>query len=254
MKRKNKQMPKMLYPSPKMVAILGLLALAGYGVYRGSNYLMYRTSLFRAETVRITGNRFIDTQEIRKAAKIDTTQIMYKVNVEELNKTLLKNAYFRGVSVSRVMPATILINVQEREPVFYLADRVLYMVDEEGVILKKLPSMPMSKYPLVTGITARELAKDSLALQETIGIVQKIREVDRNLFSFISEINLGKNREPELILVKGAARVKIGREKHYQRLYLLSQLLEKEPVVGQLPAIKQIDLTFEERIVLRKKG
>lgn len=233
---------------------MGLLALAGYGVYRGSNYLMYRSTLFRAETVHITGNRFIDTQEIRKVAKIDTTQMMYHINLEELNERLLKNAYFRGVSVSRVLPATILINVQERQPVFYLADKSLYMVDEEGVILKKLPTMPMSKYPLVTGITARELAKDSLALQEVLGLVQKIKEVDRNLFSFISEINLGKNREPELVLVKGAARVKIGREKHYQRLYLLSQLLEKEPVVGRLPTIRQIDLTFEERIVLRKKG
>lgn len=254
MKRKNNQMSKLLYPGPKMVAILGLLALVGYGVYRGSHYLKYRSALFRVETVRIAGNRFIDTREIRRAAKIDTTQIMYKVNVEELNKALLENAYFRGVSVSRVLPATILISVQERQPVFYLADKTLYMVDEEGVILKKLPTMPMNKYPLVTGITARELARDSLALQEILGMVQKIKEVDRNLFSFISEINLGKNREPELVLVKGAARVKIGREKHYQRLYLLSQLLGKEPILGRLPTIRQIDLTFEERIVLRKKG
>lgn len=242
------------YPTPKVAAVWVLLLLSVYGIYRGSNYLMYRTGLFKVNKIAVSGNQYIDSKEILTAAKIDSGEAMYKVDPLKVSEELLKNKYFRGVSVSRMMPSNILIDVQEREPLLYLIDKSIYMVDEQCAILKKLPGMPMGKCPIVTGITLKELKKDSTLLAESIEMVKKIREVDQALFAFISEINIGKNKHPELILIKGAARVKLGGGNYYQRLYLLSQFLSKQPVVEQLPAIKQIDLTFADRIVVQKKS
>lgn len=237
-----------------MVAGWVFLVLAVYGIYRGSNYLMYRTGLFKVEKIKVSGNRYIAGEDIIAAAKIDSNKAMYKVDPVAVTEMLLKNHYFRGVSVARVLPSTIVIDVQEREPVLYLVDKTIYMVDEEGTILKKLPGMPMGKCPIVTGFTLKQVEKDSTTLMESIQIVKKIREVDTSLFSFISEINIGKDKHPELVLIKGAARVKIGENKYYQRLFVLSELLDKQPIVEQLPKIKQIDLTFADRIVIQKKG
>jgi cell division septal protein FtsQ len=253
-KKKKQTKQSIFYPTPKVVAGWVLLILAIYGTYRGSNYLMYRTGLFKVEKIMVSGNRYIDGEGIVSAAKIDSNQAMYKVDPVAVTETLLKNRYFRGVSVTRVMPSTIMIDVQEREPVLYLVDKTIYMVDEEGTTLKKLPTMPMGKCPIVTGVTLKQVEKDSSALVESIEIVKKIREVDASLFSFISEINIGKDKHPELVLIKGAARVKIGTGNYYQRLFILSQFFEKQPVVEQLPKIKQIDLTFADRIVIQKKS
>lgn len=242
------------YPTPKVAAGWALLLLSVYGIYRGGNYLMYRTGFFKVEKVVVSGNQYIAEKDILAAAKIDSGQAMYKLDILKLSGELLKNPYFRGVSVTRVMPSTIMIDVQEREPVLYLVDKSIFMVDEQSVILKKLPAMPMGKSPFVTGLTLAEVKKDSTFLAESIQLVKKVKEVDKGLFSFISEINVAKNRHPELVLIKGAGRVKIGGENHYQRLYLLSQFLSKQPVVEQLPVIKQIDLTFADRIVLQRKS
>jgi cell division septal protein FtsQ len=255
MSRKKVQTKRSIfYPTPKVVAGWTLLLLAVYGIYRGSNYLMYRTGLFKVEKIVVSGNRYVGGEDIIAAAKIDSNQAMYKVDPVAVTEALLKNPYFRGVSVARVMPSTIMIDVQEREPVFYLVDKTIYMVDEEGMILKRLPAMPMGKSPIVTGITLKQVEKDSTVLTESISIVKKIREVDVSLFSFISEINIGKDKQPELVLIKGAAKVKIGESNYYQRLFILSQFLGKQPVVEQLSKIKQIDLTFADRIVIQKKS
>jgi len=242
------------YPTPKVAAVWILLLLSVYGIYRGSNYLMYRTGFFKVKKVAISGNQYIDSKEIFTAAKIDSGEAMYKVETLKVTEELLKNKYFRGVSVSRKMPSNIIIDVQEREPLLYLIDKSIYMVDEQCTILKKLPGMPMGRCPIVTGITLKELEKDSTLLAESIEMVKKIREVDPALFAFISEINTSKNKHPELILIKGAARVKLGGSNYYQRLYILSQLLNKQMIVDELPAIKQIDLTFADRIVLQRKS
>ena len=253
-RNRQKKKHSIFYPTPKVAFTWVLLAFLGYGVFFLGKKMLYKSGYFVVESVRITGNHYIDQKNIQTFAKIDLNQSMFDVDLANITINLLRNPYIRGVSVTRVLPSTILIDVQEREPVFYLVDKSVYMVDETGKVLKKLPRMPMGKLPIVTGVKLDEFRQDSTALFASLRLVKQIHEVDETLVPLISEINYTKHKSPEFVLVNGAARVKIGKLNHYSRLFLLSQLLNKQPMIDKLATIRTIDLTFADRIIIQNKS
>ena len=249
----RKNFRALFYPTPRVAVGWLIFFAACYGLFFVVKFITLKSRFFVVKNVQVTGYKYMDEKEIIKLADIQAEQTMFGVDLPGITNTLLQNKYIHGISVSRVLPSTILIDVQEREPFLYLIDRSIYMMDETGVLLKKLPRMPMGKLPIVTGLSMEALQQDSSAALSAIRLVKKIQEVDERLISLISEINLARDRAPELVLIKGAARVKIGREGIYQRLFILSEFLRKQPIMEQLPDIKQIDLTFADRVVVKKK-
>ncbi len=252
-RRKKRQIKKTLLKFKPLLALV-LFVIAVYSLASGSELLLQKSGFFTVSAVEISGNKYISKKNIQAIANIDTNQSMYSVKLTAISEALLRNQYIRGVSVTRGLPSTIHIDVQEREPFLYLVDKSIYMVDETGLILEKIPGMPMGKAPFITGISRKEMQKDSTILSSAIQLVRKIREVDESLLPLISEVHIRKNRAPELILIKGGAHVKIGDSKHYQRLFLLSQFLRKQPIINKLKKIKSVDLTFRNRIVINHKS
>lgn len=252
-KKNNTSAASIFYPTPRMAVKWLLFFAIIYGAVMFGNFLVKKTAFFRISRIEVVGNHYLDDQQILEMAAVDSSLTLFQINAVEISKRILENPYVRGVSITRAFPSTVLISVQERRPVLYLVDRIIYMVDENGGIFKKMPSMPMGGIPIVTGLSVNELNKDKTPLLKALRLKRKIEEVDNSLFSFISEIHIRKDSWPELYLVKGGARVYLGSSHHYERLYLLSQLLNKPSIIAQLPQIKRIDLTFRNRVILRKR-
>ena len=253
-RRRKKRSFKSIIPKLKSLSILTGIAITAFAVVYLGDIFLRNSGIFTVSFVEVTGNSYIPKKNIQAIANIDTNQSMYDVKLPNVAESLLRNQYVRAVSVTRELPSTILIDVQERKPALYLVDKSIYMVDKTGLILEKLPGMPMGKAPFVTGITRTQLKKDSTALFSAIQIVRKIQEIDESLLSLISEVNIRKKDAPELILIRGGAHVKIGESKHYQRLFLLSQLLHKQPIMDKLPTIRSVDLRYQDRIIINHKS
>ncbi|NIS47244.1 MAG: FtsQ-type POTRA domain-containing protein [candidate division Zixibacteria bacterium] len=209
--------------------------------------------MFKVGSIRISGNSYLDTSMILESARVEMNQAMFEVNTADITNKLLKNKYIRGVSIAKLPPSMVRIDIQEREPLFYLVDNYLYMVDETGIMLRKLPGMPMAKLPLVTGLSVNQLLEDRTPLFQAIELTKKIHQVDEDLLSLISEIHIRKDKWPIIYLIKGGARVNLGEQNHFQRLYLLSEFLKREPIIHRLENISGIDLTFTDRIIMKKK-
>ncbi|GEM_PF-2475395 len=241
------------FPTPRVAFFWLLFAISVFGVVKAGRFLVNRTAFFRIGRIEVVGNHYLTRKTILKLAECDSSGTLFQMELPEISKRILSNPYVKGVSVTRALPATLLISVQEREPVLYLVDRIIYMVDNTGLIIKKLPAMPMGSVPIVTGLSVKELRKDKKPLFKALSLKKKIQEVDNTLLSFISEIHIRKDGSPELYLVKGGARVRLGNSHHYERLYVLSELLNTTSIINQLPQLKRIDLTFENRVVLQKK-
>ncbi|RMF58492.1 MAG: FtsQ-type POTRA domain-containing protein [Calditrichaeota bacterium] len=257
MSKRNKSSntsPSLFYPTPRLAVWWVVIIVLGYITFKFGTYLIQKTNFFAVHRVEIVGNKYLKDSEILSLAAIDTQQTLYDIDPKEISERILNNPYIKGVSITRAFPTTLLLSIEEREPVLYLVDRVIYMVDESGLILKKLPDMPMGDIPIITGISKKSLEKDMSPLMSVLGLKRKIEEVDNSLFSFISEIHLNNDGSPELYLVKGGGKVYLGKSHHYERLYYLSQLLNRPDVVNRLDKIKRIDLRFQRRIILQKRS
>ncbi len=235
--------------------VLTVLLVSGYGFYRLADHLVHHSDMFVLRNIEVSGNRYVKEAEIVAAAELQPGMRLMEVDPDRVVARILERIkYLEGVSVGRSFPSTLMISVQERQPVAYLVDHRVYMVDRHGVILLKKPDMDLQNLPLISGLTVRKLLQDRQPLLDALGLIQKIKEVDDGLFHVISEIHLNVKRPPTIYLIRGGARVNLGNENYYQRLYLLSQLLRKSSILSELDRIKKIDLSFENRIILTRKS
>jgi hypothetical protein len=144
--------------------------------------------------------------------------------------------------------------VQEREPVAYLVDKKIYMIDVWGKILLKKPGMSLENLPLITGLSVQRLLKRRDPLFEALRLIEIIQKIDQNLFHFISEIHISSHNAPCLYLVKGGAEVEIGSEMVSKRIYLLSEFLKMSSIRNQLGTIKKINFSYSNRIIITRKS
>lgn len=243
-------------PFPRPSFILGLLIfiVVGYGFYQFSNYLLTESQMFVLKDIKVKGNRFIHKKQILDLVAIETGVRIFQVSTDDMIKKILKNPYLQGVSITRALPSTLIISVQERQPVAYLVDQKIYMVDQFGKILLKKPEMNLENLPLITGLSVKSLLRDRQPLFDALKLIGIIREVDEGLFSFVSEVHIGRDTPPCLYLIKGGALVELGSDKLHKRIYILSEFLGKASVINQLESFKKINFSYKDRIIVTRKS
>jgi cell division septal protein FtsQ len=242
------------FPNPSLILGIIILVVVGYGFFRFANYMISDSKMFLLKNVEVEGNKYIGDRDIIRIASIDEGMKLFQVSPQNIVTKILKNPYLCGVSVSRSLPSTLIISVQEREPVAYLVDKKIYMIDAWGKILLKKPGMSLENLPLITGLSVQNLLKRRDPLFEALRLIEIIQKVDQNLFPFISEIHISSQNPPCLYLVKGGAEVEIGSEMVPKRIYLLSEFLRKSSVLNELGTIKKMNFSYNNRIIITRKS
>lgn len=256
MKQKYKYKGRKFFftPTPKVTGVVFGFALVAYSSAFGIKQLVHNTSLFTLEHIRISGLEYLDEEAVRNLAQMEIDKPLYDIQLDRVANNFLKNKYVRAVSVSRNIPSTLRIDIQERKPVMFMLDNALYMVDETGMILQKLSTVPAKGLPIATGLSVPELLKNRTPLYRGLEIINAIKEVDKFLLEFVSEVQLQKEGWPDLFLMKGGARLVLGDSHQYERIYAWSQLFHKTSIIDKLDQIKKIDFSFSDRIVIEYKS
>lgn len=251
--KRNKR-EKAPFPSFSFLLALVVMISIFYGFFRFARYMITESQMFQLQNIEVEGSNFIKQKEIIRLAGVQQGVKLFQISKESIAERLLRNPYLKGVSVGRSIPSTLIISIQERQPMAYLVDKKIYMVDPTGKILLKKPKMQFQDLPLITGIPVGQLLKNREPLYEALQLIRKIQGVDGTLFQFISEIHLSKNKPPRLYLIRGSAQVHLGREQIHQRIYTLCELIKRTEILNQLKDIKIIDLTYNNRVVVSRKN
>ncbi len=259
MKQQDRLVKRKTYRRERRTSATWLLALVigvvvGFGFYRFAHYLVTESRMFTLQKIEVEGNRYVATDEILQKARIKMGTRLFQIAPDSIVERVRQIPYFRGVSVSRMLPSTLIISVQERQPVAYLVDGRTYMVDEEGKILLKKPGMNLEGLPLITGLSVKNLLKDRTPLLKALALVGQIRQVDADLFALISEIHIQYKQAPRFYLIRGGAEVVLGKQNYWQRIYVLSELLSRPEIINHLKDIRRIDLRFQNRVVVTRRG
>jgi len=242
------------FPNPKFVLGIILVVLAGWGIYRLTIHFVKNSDMFVLKKIEVSGNQFIESGDIIQKASLPAGKRIFQIPVQEVSERVLKNPYVRGVSISRALPSTLIISVQEREPVAYLVDQKIYMIDEQGIILLKKPDMSLKNLPLITGLSVQSLLKKRQPLLDALKLIQMMNEIDPTLLLFVSEIHIHAKNPPQLYMVRGGARVEIGLERLPERIFVLSEFVKTPAFLNQLESLKKIDLTFNGRVIVTRKN
>ncbi|WPC40967.1 cell division protein FtsQ/DivIB [Clostridium sp. JS66] len=93
---------------------------------------------FNIKNIEVSGNRNISSKEIVDLSTLFKGNNIFYINVRNGENNILSNPYISEVQIKRKLPATVQINIKEREALFYNAkDNKYFIVDKNGVVLQK---------------------------------------------------------------------------------------------------------------------
>lgn len=239
---------KNLLTATKIITTALAVCFTIYGTY----YLFVKSTVFKVQNFDIIGTKnFVNKSDVLIQLKDSAeAQNILKLNTILLEQAL-KNTFLgaRDFKVSKQLPDTLLIQVEERVPLALLKtkntndDFEYYLVDAEGYILglvdPKTTNLPIINYEesITVGIFIdRNLVPLYINLISSSDIAQiKISSVsvhDKHITFFIDntiEVLLGKNKDTS------------------EMIFVLKELIKQLSIEGR--NVKKIDLRYDKVVV-----
>jgi len=122
--------------------ITALLALVCFLLSWGGYRLLDRVPTFWVSKITIAGTQRCDQKRIKELTDPAYGQCIFKVNLSDLYQKIRSIGWIKSISISRVMPSTLEIQIQERVPVGIVKADQLYLVDSEGVLIDVIQKKP----------------------------------------------------------------------------------------------------------------
>ncbi len=135
----------------------GLLRVALWGTMAGGVALavawlpdaLAELELFRAREYRVAGAHHLDEQEVLAAAAISPFISVFD-DLTSIEQRLEQHPLIRHAHVTSELPATLVITIEERAPVGFMASPVLEPVDRDGKVLPLDPSEHSLDLPVLS--------------------------------------------------------------------------------------------------------
>ena len=228
---------KHLRSQRKLQALLLVASLAVLGWVIGKSILT--SPYFETKVIRVEGTNRLPQEKILKWANIRAGQSIFQVNLRGIAKRVSSSRLVKRAEVKRILPSTVLIQVEERMPFVYLSQKGgLYEVDQEGVILgkgKKTMDLPMM---VGSGWSSRP---------EKIKLGVRILHAVEELGLSFSKIEMNK-KGAMVGYLKNGPMVYLGESPHLAYLSYLPLVLTARG--GEGKEIKYVDIRFQGQIVV----
>lgn len=234
-----------------LATIVSLVFLGG-NIYR---YLV-ATTQWRVNEIRIIGCVNAKEAELLDLARLDLGMEIWKLNLAELTKSLVKHPWIEKVQVRRDWSRqALIIEVQERIPRAMIVLDDLYLVDKEGKVFKKVGAKEKIDLPLLTGLASKEiknpdregerLIRLALELLDLLAYRQIINEHN------ISEINLHRQRGLTLYTLDKSLPIHLGWGDYKDKLNRLEKVLAD--IQKKSAEVAYVDVNYPRKIIVKVK-
>lgn len=157
-----------------LVGSVAAVQSGGYAAYVQANGTMADQAAklggFAIKAVTITGAHELTEGEILAIAGIGPRNSLLFLNVADIRASLKAVPLVKDVSVSKLYPNRLLIDLEERQPsALWQKDGAVSLVSADGTVIDELHESRYETLPLVTGPGANEHIADYLALLDAAG-------------------------------------------------------------------------------------
>lgn len=204
---------------------------------------MYRWSTsseyFGLQEIDVHGINNLSYTEVLNQAEIQTGMNNLALSLDVLEAKLLQNPWVTKVSVKRSLPDGLIINIKEREPLYWiLKDGRMYYADSKGKLIAKVVSNKFLALPILEiGSDSKNLTKN---LDYNISQISHVLTILPNEFHNPALYRLTEAKGLEVYFENNSLRLLFGFEDvagNIKRMNLVLADLEKR---GELTVAKEI--------------
>ena len=112
--------------------------------------------LFSLKNIKIEGNRFVKKSELLNLVKVEPSISLLDYDTQKIANQVERHPLIQRATVSRSLPSSLVIKVQEKEPIALLNNSELLALDEKGRPMPVFRTEMLFDYPIISNITLTE--------------------------------------------------------------------------------------------------
>jgi cell division protein FtsQ len=188
---------------------------------------------FGAKTILVEGNQRRRPDEVAGLAGIAVGQNLFSLDEKQSERALLRDPWIEKVTISRTLPSTVRILVQEREA-RALAELggTLYLTTRDGEPFKPLEPGDPHDLPVVSGVDPKLLTRDRVGAAQLVKrALDLVEELERSGLAKrwpVQEVHVAKDTSLVVTIGKEGIQLHMGhapfREKIEQARAVLAEL------------------------------
>jgi cell division protein FtsQ len=241
-----------------------VLAIVGYATGRALA-LVTESPALRIRHVAVHGHRHLAPADVLSRVRSLDGQNIVRADLEAARRRLLGSPWIAEATLRRQLPATIEIQITERQPVALarLARGGLQLVASDGMVLGPIgPAQAGFDLPIAAGLTAvpgRSLSGPGVGVgvparvdPERAALVGQLVESlrpEEGLLALISEVDVTDLEDAVVLLGDDPARVHLGHEDFARRVRAYRDLAPT--LLQHVDAIDSADVRYDGRVFVR---
>lgn len=251
-----------------LIILLSLIGAGVFGAQRLLNSLFFTNPDYAIHSVEVTTDGELGREVVLRAAQIDEGSNIFSINLSAVEDRLRALAQVEEVNVQRLLPDKLMIVIQERRPIAWIASAdanksgfnydTAYLLDRRGIALKPKGSAPeYMTLPIIIGVDLSNVTVgqpiDRDPVKAGLELIRDCPEVLQSRFQ-IATIDISK--EYSLVVTdKQRSVVTFGPEDLIGQLRRLAMLLSycertsKDLQSANLMAERNIPVVFNEPAV-----
>lgn len=243
----------------QLVAGAAVVVAASISVAWGARRYVTTSPRFAVRTVLVEGERRRSALAVAEAAGVAVGKNIFALDLHHAGQLLAQDPWIERATVTRKLPSTVAISVVEREA--YAAAVInaeLYLATRDGDLFKKLGEDDPSDLPIVTGITAEQIARDRagvvLAVKRVLDVVEDFERTGIAKRYPVEELHLEKDGVLTVTIGKEAIALHLGMPPYRDKIEQASRVLNE---VARRKANAQVIFldndAHPERVVVRMR-
>jgi cell division protein FtsQ len=239
-------------------------------LFGGTYFYAFYSPVYNVTDIQIKGTKKIASEEIKKKASWCVGKNIFSLKLEKVKEKLLEDARLKSVQVSRMLPHTIAIQLEEKTPVLWINLQVVlsgakdygfYGLSEDQEIIPLDKDDLSRDLPIVSGVGVREIngssglllkpyqRYESFKTRRALDFYDMLSDNDPDALKLLAEINASDAPNLTLYLLPFGNKVLMGSGDYCKKWNRLKTILGAEDNIEELSSV---DLRFNDQAVLTR--
>ncbi|MFH1075844.1 MAG: FtsQ-type POTRA domain-containing protein [Pseudomonadota bacterium] len=215
---------------------------------------------FEAKAISVKGCNRIEPAELLKWAGVSVKTNILAVSINDIKDRLEAHPWVKSADVRREAPDKIHIQIVERVLIAVVDLGTRFLMDDEGVIFKRLEHDETIAVPIITGLQASDFKSGGKAQP---GVLNSIFQIAKDSaseqsvlpLSSVTAIHLDKDTGLTLYAFSNDAMIDLGFEGYQEKLHRLKDVIDYiTSTQGGMDSIEYINLRHTERVVVKTRA
>ncbi len=243
----------------KVVLGAAVVVSASLAVAWGARHYLRTSPRFSVRTVLVDGVRRRTADEVARAGGVTPGKNIFALDLTAAGAKIGQDPWIERATVTRKLPSTVSVVVIEREAAALASVAgELYLVTREGDLFKKLGDGDPSDLPVITGISAQQVAGDRagvvLAAKRAIDVAAEIDRSGVGKRWPIQEIALERDGSMIVTIGREAIQLVLGRPPYRDKIAESARVLSEVSKRRANASVVFLDNdTHPERVVVRMR-